>query len=672
MANTLREAHRVLKPGGLFIVFDCFRGSDLDALAEDLRVAARLVEKTTAVDSFWPVARWLTLGREIGFLVEDEVTDLTAAVWPDLLRLRAIARSFFEAPLLKRELSRFYSPLVLENAVERTPDADHRCSWCARLLSRSSRAATVAGVGESLPRLPKATVTATPSSSEWPSCQAGTSGLTACSIPCCTGSSAEVMSQRSGRRPTTAAEQLTGSRKKAGRSSPRSGSSGGPSTVPCGRSGCRRARCKHLADRPLEEQIAQWRTYLRRRQAVHGPDVEELEGHLRDQLVALTQVAAIPEWLSAARVSASRSNRESRSGSTANSSGRTLSATSRRSLVSVARYTWPMPPHAEEACDLEVSYTRAHSKGQVAGFYASAPPSGSALGRAQAGCPSPSLGAGQRKAQCHHQAVTVGARRRRDRAAVAGGHQADEPEADAPAGVDGVGGDERLEDLLEAIARDPGPPSRTRIEASSSVALELDLDRPAAGEARGVVDQLFDRGGELRRIRFDLDRRPRRRHRDLDRRRGMPPRRRDTLRHHLFEVARARARRDRAAAARARCGRGRRPTVAPAAIDLRGCATPDRGWRDRRRRDATGRRRCGTEGSRWRSRAAACAGTPAGAVVRRRALLGRASPSPTRSDMDSGSSRSLLPEAISFRSPAVLERAPPAAPRGPGLAPRRG
>ena len=43
-----------------------------------------------------------------------------------------------------------------------------------------------------------------------------------------------------------------------------------------------------FADQPLEEQIAQWRTYLRRRQAVHAPDVEELEGHLRDQLVALT------------------------------------------------------------------------------------------------------------------------------------------------------------------------------------------------------------------------------------------------------------------------------------------------------------------------------------------------------------------------------------------------
>ena len=39
---------------------------------------------------------------------------------------------------------------------------------------------------------------------------------------------------------------------------------------------------------PLEEQISQWRLYLRRRRAIDGPDVEELEGHLRDQVAALT------------------------------------------------------------------------------------------------------------------------------------------------------------------------------------------------------------------------------------------------------------------------------------------------------------------------------------------------------------------------------------------------
>ncbi len=48
-------------------------------------------------------------------------------------------------------------------------------------------------------------------------------------------------------------------------------------------------RMTAFSNQPIEEQIALWRNYLRRRQAVHGPDVEELEGHLRDQLAALTE-----------------------------------------------------------------------------------------------------------------------------------------------------------------------------------------------------------------------------------------------------------------------------------------------------------------------------------------------------------------------------------------------
>ena len=43
------------------------------------------------------------------------------------------------------------------------------------------------------------------------------------------------------------------------------------------------------ADRAsLEEQIAHWREYLRRRRAIHATDVEELEDHLRDQVAVLT------------------------------------------------------------------------------------------------------------------------------------------------------------------------------------------------------------------------------------------------------------------------------------------------------------------------------------------------------------------------------------------------
>ena len=39
----------------------------------------------------------------------------------------------------------------------------------------------------------------------------------------------------------------------------------------------------------LEEQIDQWRSYLRRRQAIHSVDVAELEDHLREQIAVLTE-----------------------------------------------------------------------------------------------------------------------------------------------------------------------------------------------------------------------------------------------------------------------------------------------------------------------------------------------------------------------------------------------
>jgi hypothetical protein len=50
-----------------------------------------------------------------------------------------------------------------------------------------------------------------------------------------------------------------------------------------------------VADRPLEEQIAQWRAYVRRRQILNDSDVEELEVHLRDQLAALTEAGLAGE-----------------------------------------------------------------------------------------------------------------------------------------------------------------------------------------------------------------------------------------------------------------------------------------------------------------------------------------------------------------------------------------
>src|SRR4030095_6342844 len=49
------------------------------------------------------------------------------------------------------------------------------------------------------------------------------------------------------------------------------------------------------ANASLEDQIVQWRTYLRRRRAINGPDIEELETHLRDQMGVLTQAGLVED-----------------------------------------------------------------------------------------------------------------------------------------------------------------------------------------------------------------------------------------------------------------------------------------------------------------------------------------------------------------------------------------
>jgi len=45
----------------------------------------------------------------------------------------------------------------------------------------------------------------------------------------------------------------------------------------------------------LEEQIDQWRSFLRRRQAIHSVDVAELEDHLREQVAILTDAGLAPD-----------------------------------------------------------------------------------------------------------------------------------------------------------------------------------------------------------------------------------------------------------------------------------------------------------------------------------------------------------------------------------------
>jgi hypothetical protein len=52
----------------------------------------------------------------------------------------------------------------------------------------------------------------------------------------------------------------------------------------------------------LEEQVDQWRSYLRRRQAIRSVDVAELEDHLREQIAGLLAAGLAADEAAAAGI----------------------------------------------------------------------------------------------------------------------------------------------------------------------------------------------------------------------------------------------------------------------------------------------------------------------------------------------------------------------------------
>lgn len=114
--GAVAEVQRVLKSGGRFIVIDCFRKSAIENYDSDLQLAARLVEKTMAVEEFAVIDDWLACAERQGFQVVERI-DLSQAISHNLARFYSLSRRFFKMPLAARAFLKAFPPRLIENAI---------------------------------------------------------------------------------------------------------------------------------------------------------------------------------------------------------------------------------------------------------------------------------------------------------------------------------------------------------------------------------------------------------------------------------------------------------------------------------------------------------------------------------------------------------------------------
>lgn len=93
--GVVADVYRVLKPGGIFIIFDGFRIREHTTLSADEKTARYLIEKTLAVNESTNIDTFVSGSEVIGFK-KIEQTDLSHTILPNLERFHSLARILFE------------------------------------------------------------------------------------------------------------------------------------------------------------------------------------------------------------------------------------------------------------------------------------------------------------------------------------------------------------------------------------------------------------------------------------------------------------------------------------------------------------------------------------------------------------------------------------------------
>jgi ubiquinone/menaquinone biosynthesis C-methylase UbiE len=114
--KVLSEVSRVLKPGGKFILYDGYRTSEFNHISETQKNAAKLIEKTMAVNYGHNINQWLDIAKENGFSVTQN-DDISLAIMPNLKRFHRLANKFFDSKILSKIILAIMPKNLIKNTI---------------------------------------------------------------------------------------------------------------------------------------------------------------------------------------------------------------------------------------------------------------------------------------------------------------------------------------------------------------------------------------------------------------------------------------------------------------------------------------------------------------------------------------------------------------------------
>jgi SAM-dependent methyltransferase len=113
--RVLSEVNRVLRKGGLFILFDGYLNKDEDEVSATEAVARGLVEKGMALNRFENYKAFITKAIQAGYQVAYE-ENLSSYVLPTMDRFEKLGARFFKHAYISRLVSKLFPKEFINNA----------------------------------------------------------------------------------------------------------------------------------------------------------------------------------------------------------------------------------------------------------------------------------------------------------------------------------------------------------------------------------------------------------------------------------------------------------------------------------------------------------------------------------------------------------------------------